>query len=197
MITAILVALAVIALYMAFRYYRLKNDSQYKMSITEAYEKKDYDTYLAILNYKIAHTADVKDKNILSTLKINAYMCQGDWEKSEALYKQINLKKLPKKIKLTFLCNYITTLYLSDQYEKANAFADVNRAFLKQGEASGLYQMYLQAFAAFRSFGEKDYGQAQELFQSLKNSNIANDFFNQVFEDYLEKAKNAQREVLN
>lgn len=197
MLTAILVALAVIALYMAFRYYRLKNDSQYKMSITEAYEKKDYDTYLAILNYKIAHTADIKDKNILSTLKINAYMCQGDWEKAQALYKQISLKKLPKKIKLTFLCNYITTLYLSDQYKKANAFVDTNKDFLKAGEESSLYQMYLQTFAAFRAFGEKDYAQAQDLFQDLKNGNISNDFFNGVFEEYLEKAKNAQSEYLN
>lgn len=192
MTIALCVALVIITIYLVLRYFRIKNDSKDKDSLTEAYLKKDYDQYLAILNYKIGRAADVKDKNILATLKIQAYLPQRDWAKAQALYEQVNTKKLPKKIKLTFLCHYITMLYLSGQTDKAQAFVQTNQKFLEEGQGNSGYSLYLDSFQALQAFADQEYGKAQELFRELQDHPQANDFYREIFAEYLAQSQSLQ-----
>ncbi len=188
---ALCAALIVITIYMVVRYFRLKNDDKDKVSLTEAYRKKDYPEYLAIINYKISQTNNVRDKNILATLKIQAYLPQKEWGKIEALYKQIDFKKLPKKIKLTFLCHYITALYLQGKNQKAQNFIQANSDFLAEAKNNSGYILYLESFKAFQAYADKEYDKAKEIFTKLRDAEINNDFYNDIFTQYLNKISNA------
>ncbi|MEG1496760.1 MAG: hypothetical protein RR385_05190 [Clostridiales bacterium] len=194
MIIALCVALALVAIYLILRYFSLKRDQNYKIGLAQAYEAKDWDTYLSILNYKISKTNEIKDKNILATLKIQAYLWQQDWDKINALYKQIDMKKLPKKIKLTFLCHYITALFLSDKPNSAKGFITKNKTFLAEGENNTAYQLYLDGFKAFQAYEDGDYPTAKKIFTQLEHDKVGNEFYKGIYKSYLEKIAAKEKE---
>ena len=153
----------------------------------KAYLAKDYEKYLRIVNYRIDIAKDVRDKNILATLKMPIYHETRDWQKLQALYEQVDTKKLPKATKLSFLCHYITGLYLSGDFALANAFVTKNRRFLQEGEGNSRYQLYLDGFLAFQQFYAENYANAKERFLTLKENKVTNRFYQGVYDEFLEK----------
>ena len=71
----------------------------------------------------------------------------------DALKKQVDMKKLPKDIRLTFLCHYITGLFLSERSDTAASFLKSNQNFLKEGEGgTAVISFILTDFELFPLF---------------------------------------------
>ena len=179
--------IAIMIFFLVMRYFRLKRDAKDSVGLADAYRSGDFDTYLAIINKQIESAPSAKDKNILATLKIQAYLQKHDWAKMDALKKQVDMKKLPKDIRLTFLCHYITGLFLSERSDAAASFLKSNQNFLKEGEGNSRYQLYLDGFRAFSSFYQGNFDKAKTQFEALKKAPGSNDFYRKVYDDYLHR----------
>ena len=66
--------IAIMVFFLVMRYFRLKRDAKDSVGLADAYRSGDFDTYLAIINKQIESAPSAKDKNILATLKIQAYL---------------------------------------------------------------------------------------------------------------------------
>lgn len=193
----VILFIAIMAFYLVMRYFRLKRDAKDSVSLADAYRNGDFDTYLAIINKQIESAPSAKDKNILATLKIQAYLQKHDWAKMDALKKQVDMKKLPKDIRLTFLCHYITGLFLSERSDAAESYLKAHQNFLKEGEGNSRYQLYLDGFRAFSAFYQGDYSTAKNRFEALENAPGSNDFYRNIYGDYLRRiADNEQASEL-
>ncbi len=185
----VIVFVAMMAFYLVMRYFRLRRDAQDGNSLADAYRTGDFDKYLSIINRQIEAASSAKDKNILATLKIQAYLHKGDWAKMDALKKQVDMKQLPKDIRLTFLCHYITGLFLSERSSAAEAFLQRNQKLIKEGQGNSRYQLYLDGFNAFSAFYHEQYGEAKTMFEALKEAPGSNDFYRGIYDEYLNKIK--------
>lgn len=190
---ALIVAAVLVGVFLLLRYFNLKRDKDDKNALEKAYLAKDYEKYLRIVNYRIEIAKEAKDKNLLATLKMPIYLEQRDWTKLKALYRQVDTKTLPKATKLTFLCHYITGLYISGESRLANEFVTKNSRFLKEGEGNSRYQIYLDGFKAYNAFYAGDLNGAEQRFTALKENKINNGFYQEVYDTFLEKIKE-QRE---
>ena len=190
-IIAAIVLAGVIVIFSQFQ--RKKRLNVEKDALQLAWEKKDYDTYIAIINEKIAKSKQKSEKNVLATLKLQAYINQKQWQQMDALKKQIKTKELPKKIHLTFITQYIIGLCLSERPEAALKWMEIEEPIIKEAEANGTYKMYLTTLKALKSFYSGNFKESREYFTRLKNMKIGGDFYPPFFADYLARIENAEQ----
>lgn len=189
----VIVFIAVMAFYLVMRFFRIKRDAQDGVSLSDAYRAGDFNKYIAIVNRQIESAASAKDKNILATLKMQAYLHQKNWAKMDALWNQVDKKQLPKDIRLTFLCHYITGLFLSERSDAAQSAMKSGQNLLKQGEGNSRYQLYLDGFRAFSDFYQGDLEGAKGKFTALKDAPASNDFYRNIYDDYLKRIESAAK----
>ena len=130
-----------------------------------------------------------KEKNVLATLKMQVYILQKDWEKMDALKKQVKTKELHKKIRVTFLSQYIIGLCLSDRPQAALKWMEIEENILKEAENNGTYKLYINTLKGLKAFYTKDYAEAKAIFLELKRKNIPGDLYAPLFKDYLNRIK--------
>lgn len=164
-----------------------------KDALQLAWERKDYHAYLGLLNEKIEKTSNKKEKNILATLKMQAYISQNQWPQMDALKKQVKTKELPKKIHLTFITQYIIGLCLSDRPEAALKWLEIEEPILKEAENSGTHKMYIGTLKGLKLFYTGHFKESEEQFTKLKNMKIAGDFYPPIFQDYLKRIEKEQQ----
>lgn len=174
---------------------KTKHSNIEKDALQLAWERKDYDAYIGLLNEKIATSHNNKEKNVLATLKMQAYINLKQWQKMDALKKQVITKELPKKIRLTFVTQYIIGLCLSDRPEAALKWMEIEETLIKEGEENGTYKMYIGIIKALKAFYTGNINESKELFTKLKNMNISGDFYPPLFTDYLERIKKAEQNI--
>lgn len=170
-----------------------KHQSVEKDALQLAWERKDYNAYIGLLNEKIQKTGNKKEKNILATLKMQAYISQKQWKQMDALKKQIKTKELPKKIHITFITQYIIGLCLSDRPESALKWMEIEEPILKEAENNGTYKMYIGTLKGLKSFHTGHLEESKETFTKLKNMKIAGDFYPPLFENYLKRIEKEQQ----
>lgn len=190
-----IVAAAVIgAAILAFGQFRKRKYQEVeKDALQLAWERKDYAAYLGLLNEKIQKTSNQKEKNVLATLKMQAYICQDQWQQMDALKKQVKTKELPKKIHLTFITQYIIGLCLSGRPEAALKWLEIEEPILKEAENSGAYKMYTGTLKGLKLFYTGRLRESKEQFTTLKNMNVAGDFYPPIFQDYLKRIEKEQQ----
>lgn len=164
-----------------------------KDALQLAWERKDYHAYLGLLNEKIEKTGNQKEKNILATLKMQAYISQKQWQQMDALKKQVKTKELPKKFHLTFITQYIIGLCLSNRSEAALKWLEIEEPILKEAENSGAYKMYISTLKGLKLFYTGHLQESKEQFTTLKNIKIAGDFYPPIFQDYLKRIEKEQQ----
>ncbi|HMM05186.1 MAG TPA: hypothetical protein PKD52_00710 [Clostridiales bacterium] len=190
----IVMAAIIGAAILAFGHFRKRKYQQVeKDALQLAWERKDYNAYLGLLNEKIEKTSNQKEKNILATLKMQAYISQNQWPQMDALKKQIKTKELPKKIHLTFITQYIIGLCLSDRPEAALKWLEIEEPILKEAENSGAYKMYIGTLKGLKLFYTGHLQESKEQFTKLKNMKIAGDFYPPIFQDYLKRIEKEQQ----
>lgn len=187
MIYLVIVAVIGVILFVATQYRRSKNQGIEKDALALAWEKKDYDAYLALLKEKIDRNKNKKEKNILATLQMQVFILQKDWAKMDQLKKNVKTKELPKKIRVTFLTQYIIGLCLSNRPQAALKWMEIEEPLFIEAEANGTYKLYINTLKALKAFYTKDYEESKELFTELKEKNIPGDLYHPLFCDYLNR----------
>jgi DNA-directed RNA polymerase beta subunit len=185
---------AFILIYTQFR--KKKYQSVEKDALQLAWEKKDYEAYLGILNEKIEKTSNKKEKNFLATLKMQAYIAQKQWHQMDSLKKQVKTKNLPKKIHLTFVTQYMIGLCLSDRPEAALKWMEIEEPILKEAESNGTYKMYIGTLKALKLFYTGHLQESKEQFTELKAMKITGDFYPPLFNDYLKRIEKEQKKQM-
>lgn len=170
-----------------------KHQSVEKDALQLAWERKDYNAYTGILNEKIEKTSNKKEKNILATLKMQAYIMEKQWQQMDTLKKQVKTKELPKKIHLTFITQYIIGLCLSDRPEAALKWMEIEEPILKEAQNNGTYKMYIGTLQGIKAFHTGHFEESKEQFTKLKNMKIAGDFYPPLFNDYLKRIEKEQK----
>lgn len=191
MIYIIVVAVLGIIIMTYYRFQKSKHDVIEKDALQLAWENKDYDAYIDLINEKIEKTGKKKDKNVLATLKMQVYVMQKDWDRMNALKKQVKTKDLPKKIQVTFLTQYIIGLCLSGEPQKALKWMEIEEVLFHEAEANGTYTLYINTLKALKAFYREDYGQSKQLFTDLDAKNINDNFYAPLFRRYLKKIEAA------
>lgn len=190
----IIIAAVIGASILVFTQFRKKkHQSVEKDALQLAWERKDYDAYIGILNEKIEKASNKKEKNILATLKMQAYIMEKQWQQMDSLKKQVKTKELPKKIHLTFLTQYIIGLCLSDRPEAAIKWIEIEEPILKEAENNGTYKMYISTLKGLKAFHTGHLQESKDQFIKLKNMKIAGDFYPPLFNDYLKRIEKEQK----
>lgn len=191
-----LIVVAVIGvLIFCFTQYRKGQHQQIEEDALQlAWKKKDYNAYLAIVNEKIESSRNKKEKNVLATLKMQVYILQKDWEKMDALKKQVKAKELPKKIRVTFLSQYIIGLCLSDRPQAALQWMEAEKNLLKEAENNGTYKLYINTLKGLKAFYHRDYAKAKEIFTEMARKKVPGDLYAPLFKDYLKRIEAAEKE---
>ena len=189
MIYLIIVAAVGVAIFCFTQYRKGQHQKIEEDALQLAWKKKDYDAYIAIVNEKIESSRNKKEKNVLATLKMQVYILQKDWEKMDALKKQVKTKELPKKIRVTFLSQYIIGLCLSDRPQAALKWMEIEESILKEAENNGTYKLYINTLKGLKAFYTEDYAEAKAIFLELRRKNIPGDLYTPLFKDYLNRIK--------
>ena len=192
MIYIVIVAVIGVIIFTLTQRRRGKGQEVEKDALTLAWEKKDYDAYLALIDEKIAKNSNRKEKHILATLKLPVYILEKDWEKMDALKRNVKMTELPKKIRVTFLCQYIIGLCLSDRPAAALKWMEREAPLLTEAEANGTYALYIDSVRGLEAFYRGDYTKSRALFSELKAKNVPGDLYAPLFESYLAKIDEAE-----
>ncbi len=193
MIYLIIVAILGTALFCFTQYQKGKHTAVEKDALQLAWEHKDYDAYLAIINEKIKTSKNKKEKNVLATLKMQVYILQKDWAKMDALKKQVNMKMLTKKFQVTFVSQYIIGLCLADRPKEALAWMKHYDLLLKEARNNGTYKLYINTVDGLKAFYENDLDTAKTIFTEMKAKNIPGDLYAPLFKDYLKRIEEAEK----
>lgn len=197
MIYIVLVAVIGMVLFMVMQRRKQQHQSVEKDALQLAWEKKDYDAYLTLLKEKIDSSKNKKEKNILATLQMDVFILKKDWQKMDALKRNVKSSELPKNIRVTFLAKYIIGLCLSDRPQAALAWMEKEKPILTEAEANGTYSLYTDTLKALKTFYHKQYGESKELFESLAAKEIPGDLYAPLFADYLNRIAEAEEESAN
>ncbi|MBR5329693.1 MAG: hypothetical protein IKV45_05750 [Firmicutes bacterium] len=192
MIYLVIVAVIGVLLFVFTQTQKRKHTEVEKDALHLAWEKKDYDAYLAIINEKIKTSKNKKEKNVLATLKMQVYVLQKDWAKMDALKAQVKMAMLPKKIRVTFLSQYIIGLCLADRPREALKWMEVDAQLLKEAENNGTYKLYIDTLKGLKAFYQNDLDEAKAIFLELRRKNIPGDLYNPLYKDYLERIRTMQ-----
>lgn len=195
MIYLIIVAVIGVLIFCFTQYQKGKHTEIEKDALHLAWEKKDYDTYLAIINEKIDTSKNKKEKNVLATLKMQVYILQKDWGKMDALKKQVKTVQLPKKIRTTFISQYIIGLCLADRPREALRWMEIEQELLKEADANGTYKLYINTLKGLRAFYENDLAEARAVFLEMSRKNIPGDLYAPLYKDYLQRIESREREA--
>lgn len=191
---AIVAALGAI-LFCLTQYRKSKNQNVEQDALQLAWKKKDYDAYLALLSEKIDKSRNRKEKNILATLKMEVYILRKEWQKMDALKKNVRLSELPKKIRVTFVCQYIIGTFLSERPQIAFKQMEYNAPLLAEAEANGTYALYINSVKALKAFYTNHLDESRKLFSELKEKNIPGDLYDPMCVDYLNRIEEAKKEA--
>ncbi|MBQ6810565.1 MAG: hypothetical protein IJO94_04075 [Firmicutes bacterium] len=193
MIYLIIVAIIGVFIFVFTQNQKRKHTEVEKDALQLAWEKKDYDAYLAILNEKIDKSKNKKEKNVLATLKMQVYVLQRDWAKMDALKKQVKMAQLPKKIRVTFLSQYIIGLCLADRPGEALKWMEIEQVLLKEAENNGTYKLYINTLKGLKAFYRNDLDEARAIFLELRRKNIPGDLYTPLYKDYLKRIDEMQK----
>ena len=193
MIYLIIVAIIGVFIFVFTQNQKRKHTEVEKDALQLAWEKKDYDAYLAILNEKIDKSKNKKEKNVLATLKMQVYVLQRDWAKMDALKKQVKMAQLPKKIRVTFLSQYIIGLCLADRPGEALKWMEIEQVLLKEAENNGTYKLYINTLKGLKAFYQNDLDEARAIFLELRRKNIPGDLYTPLYKDYLKRIDEMQK----
>lgn len=192
MIYLVIVAILGVILFVFTQSQKRKHTEVEKDALQLAWEHKDYESYLAIINEKINKSKNKKEKNVLATLKMQVYVLQKDWGKMDALKAQVKMAMLPKKIRVTFLSQYIIGLCLADRPREALKWMEVDAPLLKEAEENGTYKLYINTLKGLKAFYQNDLEEARAIFLELRRKNIPGDLYNPLYKDYLERIREMQ-----
>lgn len=195
MIYLIVVAIIGITIFCFTQYRKGQHQIIEEDALQLAWKKKDYNAYLSIINEKIETSRNKKEKNVLATLKMQVYVLQKDWAKMDALKKQVKTKELPKKIRVTFLTQYIIGLFLSDRPQAALKWLEIEEVLFKEAENNGTYKLYIDTLKGLKAFYAEDYAEAKAIFLELRRKDIPGDFYTPLFKDYLNRIKLIESEA--
>ncbi len=187
MIYIVIVALIGVIIFCYTQFRKSKGQKVEKDALTLAWEKKDYPTYLALIDEKIAKTGNRKEKHILATLKLPVYILTEEWAQMDALKRNVKTSELPKNIRVRFICQYIIGLCLSDRPEAALKWIRKEAPLLKEAEANGSYELYINSVRGLEAFYSGDTEKSRAIFEDLQSKNIAGDLYPNLFKDYLKK----------
>ena len=148
---------------------------------------------VVILNEKIDKSKNKKEKNVLATLKMQVYVLQRDWAKMDALKKQVKMAQLPKKIRVTFLSQYIIGLCLADRPGEALKWMEIEQVLLKEAENNGTYKLYINTLKGLKAFYRNDLDEARAIFLELRRKNIPGDLYTPLYKDYLKRIDEMQK----
>ncbi|MBQ2764898.1 MAG: hypothetical protein IJF43_07680 [Firmicutes bacterium] len=193
MIYLIIVAIIGVFIFVFTQNQKRKHTEVEKDALQLAWEKKDYDAYLAILNEKIDKSKNKKEKNVLATLKMQVYVLQKDWAKMDALKKQVKMTQLPKKIRVSFLSQYIIGLCLADRPGEALKWMEIEQVLLREAENNGTYKLYINTLKGLKAFYRNDLDEARAIFLELRRKNIPGDLYTPLYKDYLKRIDEMQK----
>lgn len=193
MIYIVIVAVIGILIFCFTQYQKGKHTEIEKDALHLAWEKKDYNAYLAIINEKIETSHNKKEKNVLATLKMQVYLLQKDWTKMDALKKQVKTVQLPKKIRITFISQYIIGLCLADRPREALKWMEIEQELLKEADANGTYKLYINTLKGLKAFYENDLPEARAIFLKMSRKNIPGDLYAPLYKDYLKRINDAEK----
>ena len=193
MIYLIIVAIIGVFIFVFTQNQKRKHTEVEKDALQLAWEKKDYDAYLAILNEKIDKSKNKKEKNVLATLKLQVYVLQKDWAKMDALKKQVKMTQLPKKIRVSFLSQYIIGLCLADRPGEALKWMEIEQVLLREAENNGTYKLYINTLKGLKAFYRNDLDEARAIFLELRRKNIPGDLYTPLYKDYLKRIDEMQK----
>ncbi|MBQ4091834.1 MAG: hypothetical protein IJC82_00770 [Firmicutes bacterium] len=193
MIYLIIVAIIGVFIFVFTQNQKRKHTEVEKDALQLAWEKKDYDAYLAILNEKIDKSKNKKEKNVLATLKMQVYVLQRDWAKMDALKKQVKMAQLPKKIRVTFLSQYIIGLCLADRPGEALKWMEIEQVLLREAENNGTYKLYINTLKGLKAFYRNDLDEARAIFLEMRRKNIPGDLYTPLYKDYLKRIDEMQK----
>lgn len=193
MIYIVIVAVIGILIFCFTQYQKGKHTEIEKDALHLAWEKKDYNAYLAIINEKIETSHNKKEKNVLATLKMQVYLLQKDWTKMDALKKQVKTVQLPKKIRITFISQYIIGLCLADRPREALKWMEIEQELLKEADANGTYKLYINTLKGLKTFYENDLPEARAIFLEMSRKNIPGDLYAPLYKDYLKRINDAEK----
>lgn len=193
MIYLVIVAVIGILIFCFTQHQKGKHTEIEKNALHLAWEKKDYDAYLAIINEKIETSRNKKEKNVLATLKMQVYILQKDWTKMDALKKQVKTVQLPKKIRVTFISQYIIGLCLANRPKEALRWMEIEQELLKEAEANGTYKLYINTLKGLKAFYENNLPEARATFSEMHRKNIPGDLYDPLYKDYLKRIDNAEK----
>ena len=193
MIYLVIVAILGVALFCFTQHQKGKHTEIEKDALQLAWENKDYNSYLAILDEKIRTSHNRKEKNVLATLKMQAYILNKDWTKMDALKKQVNMKMLTKKFQVTFVSQYIIGLCLADRPKEALAWMNHYDILLREARNNGTYKLYINTVDGLKAFYENDLATAKTIFTEMKAKNIPGDLYAPLFKDYLKRIEEAEK----
>ena len=192
MIYLVIVAVLGVLLFVFTQRQKQKHTEIEKDALQLAWEHKDYDSYLAIINEKIKKSHNKKEKNVLATLKMQVYVLQKDWTKMDALKKQVKMSQLPKKIRVTFLSQYIIGLCLADRPGEALKWMEIEQVLLKEAENNGTYKVYINTLKGLKAFYRNDLDEARAIFLEMRRKNIPGDLYTPLYKDYLNRIEKMQ-----
>lgn len=193
MIYLVIVAILGVALFCFTQHQKGKHTEIEKDALQLAWENKDYNSYLAILDEKIRTSHNRKEKNVLATLKMQAYILNKDWTKMDALKKQVNMKMLTKKFQVTFVSQYIIGLCLADRPKEALAWMNHYDILLREARNNGTYKLYINTVDGLKAFYENDLATAKTIFTEMKAKNIPGDLYAPLFKDYIKRIEEMQK----
>lgn len=193
MIYLVIVAVLGVLLFVFTQHQKQKHTEIEKDALQLAWEHKDYDSYLAIINEKIKKSHNKKEKNVLATLKMQVYVLQKDWAKMDALKKQVKMSQIPKKIRVTFLSQYIIGLCLADRPREALKWMEIEQVLLKEAENNGTYKLYINTLKGLKAFYQNDLDEARAIFLELRRKNIPGDLYTPLYKDYLKRIDEMQK----
>ena len=93
---------------------------------------------------------------------------------------------------MTFLCQYIIGLCLSDRPAAALKWMEREAPLLTEAEANGTYALYIDSVRGLEAFYRGDYTKSRALFSELKAKNVPGDLSAPRFESYLAKIAEAE-----
>ena len=194
MIYIVIVALIGVIIFCYTQFRKGKGQKVEKDALTLAWEKKDYPAYLALIDEKIAKTGNRKEKHILATLKLPVYILTEEWAQMDALKSHVKTSELPKKIRVRFICQYIIGLCLSDRPDAALKWIEKEAPLLKEAEANGSYELYINSVRGLESFYRGDLEKSRAIFKDLQSKNIAGALYPNLFKDYLQRIETLTEE---
>ena len=189
MIYLIIVAVIGAGLFVWTQQRKKKHNKVEKDALTLAWENKDYDAYLKLIDEKLAASKNIKEKNVIATLKMPVFVIRRDTVSMDALKKKVKPGELTKKIRVTFLFQYIIGLFVTGREQLAFRWLDAEKNIISEARANGTYSLYLETVDALDAFYRRKYDEAEELFNKLEARGMTDDMYAPIFAEYLEMIK--------